>query len=131
MNSVSHRDFEAKSAGKVIAARFAQKLQDDRAVLALHLVNGTPPHRLSRRKASKVLGVSRYRIGVAALATSDEIELLALGRLRLRDVRRAHAQSRKAIDDNDIIDFITRVNPSRVLAILDQMTAPPQLVAAE
>jgi hypothetical protein len=45
-------------------------------------------------------------------------------------VRRAHAQSRKTIDDTVIVDFINRADPNRILAILDLITAP-QLVAAE
>jgi hypothetical protein len=83
MNSVSHRDLEAKPVTtmvvKAIVARLAQKLQDERAVLALALIAGAPIPPMSRRKASKVMGVSRYEIEVAARATPDELELLALG----------------------------------------------------
>ena len=128
MNFVQHRAFEAKpTVADKLAARFAQKLQDDRAVLALALIAGAPIPPMSRRKASKVLGVSRCRIGVAALATPAEVRLLARGRLRLRDVRAAHAQPRKAIADDDIIAFIDRVDPNRVLQVLDAMTAPTRV----
>jgi len=135
MNSVSHQNIEAKPVtamvGKAIAARLTQKLQDERAVLALALIAGAPIPPMSRRKASKVMRVSRYKIEVAARATPDELELLALGRLRLRDVRAAHAQPRKPLDDSAIVDFINRVDPNRILAVLDRMTAPQIATAAE
>ena len=111
-------------AGEAIAAWLAQKHQDARAILALESCNGAPVPPMSRRRAAKLLNVTRYRIASAALATPDEIECLKLGRLRLSDVRRAHAQSRKAIDDATIVAFINRVDPNRVLAILNRMTAP-------
>jgi hypothetical protein len=117
---------EAKSVplsctGKAIAARLARHHQDVRALLALDLINGAK--RLSRRQAAKAVGVRRHRITAAALATADQVELLKSGRLRLRDVRAAHAK-RVEMSDAEIIAFIDRVDPNRVLAILDRMTAP-------
>jgi hypothetical protein len=136
MHFVQHQTPEAKSVtvsrtGKAIAARYAQAHQDAKALFALNLVNGAPIPPMSRRKAAKTLGVSRYRIALAALATADERECVQLKRLRLRDVRRAHAK-RVEMSDAEIVDFINRADPGRILDILDAMTAPaPQLMAAE
>jgi integrase len=129
MNFVSHRlqNNNPPLIGKAIAARLARRQQDARALAALDLVNGAT--RPSRRQAAKLMGVTRYRIASAELATADEIECLKLGRLRLSDVRKAHAKPRP-LTDAEIESFIANADPYRVLAIVDRLTAPT-LAAAE
>ena len=115
--------------GKAIAARAAHHQRDVRALLALSLINGEPIPRLSHRQAAEATGVSRYRIALAALATPGEVEMVRAKRLRLSDVRRARAVKVK-VTDTQIQNYIERVDPNRVLNILDRMTAPTRVAAA-
>ena len=133
MNYVARQGCEAKSVAgsrtySAIAARLDRNEEDKRALLAVALVNGDPIPRLSEHAAAKATNVSRYRLRLAALATADDIELVRSGRLRLNDVRRTRSKS-KAMSDAKIIDFINRVDPDRVLEILDRLTAPVAMAA--
>ena len=128
MNVVLNPDTKTKPVtvvGKAIAARLAQHHQDARALLALNLVNGEAIPRMSRRQAAQQVGVSRYRIALAAAATAGEIECVKLGRLRLRDVRAAHAKRREATVD----DLIDRYDANVIMAAFDRLTAPTAVAA--
>jgi hypothetical protein len=125
MHFVHHQDLEANpvtTTGDAIAKRGARTREDVRAIMGARLLNGTA--RLSQRQAAKAADVSRHKIKVATLATPDEIERVKRGRLRLSDVRKAHAKARDEMSDADIAGFIDHADPNRVLAVLDAMTAP-------
>ena len=132
MNSVSHRDFEAKVAvsGKALARKLRNATPGARAIAALPLLSGTALVGATWAQAARVANVSVHSLAIAASASTTEREGLRSGTLTLKAVRRAHVQPCKPIDDNEIVDFINRVDPNRVLAILDAMTAPPQLAMA-
>ena len=133
MNFVSHQTIEAKTVtvtGKAIAARLARRLQDDRALLALDLVNGKPIPRQSRRRAAKLMNVSRYRVESAELATADEIECLKLGRLSLAHVRKAHAPAKPVkMSDAEVDALVDCIGADRFLEALDRVTAPVAIAA--
>jgi hypothetical protein len=126
MNFVQHQTM----LGKDLAERLSQMHPYARAVLALEFTNGRTLARLTRAQAAKLTGESPYNLSIAAIATADEREGLMCGRLKLSDVRRAHAHHRE-MTDAEIIAYINRANPDRILVMLDQMTAPPQPMAAE
>jgi hypothetical protein len=131
MNFVSHNlspNINPPLRGKAVAERLGHMRPDARAVLALTFTNGTAIGCLTRKQAARLTGVSPYNIALAAIATPDEREGLMRGRLKLRHVRAAHAKSRKP-SDSEIVDFIARADPNRVLSILDKLTAPVSTAA--
>jgi hypothetical protein len=130
MNFVHRQTIEAKPSlsGKALDEHLSLMRPGARALLALSLTRDVTLTRLTRAQAARVVEVPPYSVAIAALATLDERFGLKQGRITLSDVRKAHA--RKPSDD-DIIAFINAVDPARILEILDAMTAPPQLVAAE
>jgi hypothetical protein len=134
MHSVQHQTLEAKpvsATSAAIARRLAQHQQDVRALLALSLVSGAPIAPMSCRRAALMANASRYRIASAALATPGEIESLLAGRLRLRDVRRAHSL-KAMMTDSEIDALIDRIGADRLLEALDRVTTPASLaIAAE
>jgi hypothetical protein len=132
MNFVHHQNIEAKPAmsGKDLAERLPQMRPDARAVLALEFTNGRTLSRPTRVQAAKLTGVSPYNLSIAALATADEREGLMRGRLKLSDVRRAHAHPRKATI-GEIENLIRNADPNDVMSVFDRLTAPPLSVAAE
>jgi hypothetical protein len=122
--------FNPPMSGKDLAERLGQMSPDARAVLALSLTRTRGVVRLTRAQASRLAEVSPYNIALASLATSDEREGLMHGRIKLSDVRKAHAHPHTPSDD-EIVAFINAVDPDRVLNLLDRMTAPTLSVAAE
>jgi hypothetical protein len=124
--------FNPPMLGKDLAERLGQMSPDARAVLALSLTRTRGVERFTHAQASRLTEVPPYNIALASLATPDEREGLLQGRIKLSDVRKAHTHVREMTDD-EIVGFINRADPARVLEMLDQMTAPVplSLVAAE
>jgi hypothetical protein len=118
-----HQTIEANQSlsGKDLAEWFEDLHTGGRAVMALSLMaDGATITDLSPVQAASLAGVGLYAVALAAIATPDERSGLMRGNLRLSDVRKAHARKQS---DADIVAFINR-DPDRVLAVLDQMTAP-------
>jgi hypothetical protein len=121
--SYSTATFNPPVLGRDLAERLRQMRPGGRAVLALSLTGVRGVERLTRAQSSRLTQVSPYNIALANLATLDEQLALMRGELKLSDVRKAHAHVRE-MSDAEIVDFINRADPNRILAALDQMTAP-------
>lgn len=116
--------------GKGFARAMRGSTRSQRAALAAQLTNGTAIGAVTNLQAAALADVSSYSVSIARNATPAETEALLGRRICIRDVRKAHAKPRE-LSDADIVAFINRANPNRVLAILDHLTAPNLPVAAE
>ena len=67
-------------------------------------------------------------MAIVAGASADQLEALWSDRLSLNAVRKANAKPR-GLTDSEVDDFINRVDPNRVLAALDRLTAPSSIDA--
>ena len=121
--SYSTATFNPPVLGRDLAESLRQMRPGGRAVLALSLTGVRGVARLTREQSSRLTEVPLYNIALANLATLDEQLALMRGELKLSDVRKAHAHVRE-MTDAEIVDFINRADPNRILAVLDQMTAP-------
>jgi hypothetical protein len=133
MNYVSHSNLNIKSplSGKALAKRVRKDPPAQRAVQAARIARGEAPIvDLTTAQIALLTRLSAASVALAKNASTDELAALMLGETSLRKLRKANAKPRE-MTDADIKGLIDRVGPNRFLAILDQMTAPPQLVAAE
>jgi hypothetical protein len=121
--SYSTATFNPPVLGKDLAERLRQMRPGGRAVLALSLTGVRGVTCLTRAQSSRLTEVPLYNIALANLATLDEQVALMRGELKLSDVRKAHAHARE-MTDAEIVDFIERADPNRILEMLDRMTAP-------
>ena len=115
--------------GRAVAQRLRYSSPADRALAALQFTNGIPIAGLTRAQAARVARSSVYNVWIASLAAPDEREALRRGRIKLRDVRAAHAK-RKTPSEADIIAIINRIGPDAIMAALDRLTAPEPAAAA-
>ena len=129
MNSVSHQVFEAKSLlrGKAIAYGRKAPLHQ-RLRLAKLLLGDVPGGDLTYTQVALLAGVSARSVSTVDRATLEQSAGLFDGTLSLNAVRKANAKPCE-MTDADIEDFIDRVDPNRVLAALDRLTAPQSIAA--
>ena len=115
--------------GRFVAKHAHGRPLNERLVTVTMLLGNIQLGELTHAQIAKLAGVSLDSVSIVANATPDERKALFNG-ASLRSVRKANAKPRE-MTDAEIEAFIDRVDPNRVLAILDRKTAPPQLVAAE
>ena len=128
MSSISHQTPEAKPLlrGKVLARNLRKASPAMRAILVTPLTNGAAIGGLPKAQAARLGRVSAKSIAIVAGASAEQLEALWSGQLSLNAVRKANAKPRE-MTDADIEDFIDRVDPNRVLAALDRLTAPSSI----
>lgn len=130
MNYISYQTPEAKLllSGKVLARNLRKTSPAMRAILVAPLTNGTAIGVLTKAQAARLGRVSAKTMAIVAGASADQLEALWSDRLSLNAVRKANAKPR-GLTDSEVDDFINRVDPNRVLAALDRLTAPSSIDA--
>ena len=133
MNFVSHLNpgIKPEVTGKALAKQVRKDPPAQRAVQAARIARGEASIvDLTTAQIALLTRLSAASVALVKNASADDLAALMLGETSLRKLRKANANPRE-MNDADIKDLIDRAGPNRFLAILDQMTAPPQLVAAE
>jgi hypothetical protein len=133
MNFVSHPNLDIKQevVGKDLAKQVRKEPPAQRAVQAARIARGEASIvALTTAQIGLLTHLSPASVALAKTASADDLAALMLGEMSLRQLRKANAKPRE-VTDQHIKDFINRVDPNRVLTILDQLTAPALSVAAE
>lgn len=103
---------------------------EKRALLAHELVRGALYlQNLTRSQAGAVAGVSVSYLNTVHRASPAELELLSRGWLKLSKLH--NKQRYPVTDDDDVERIISKIGFKRVWNVMDRMTAPASVVAAE
>ncbi|MCP1765149.1 hypothetical protein [Bradyrhizobium japonicum] len=114
--------------GRKLSRRVSKLDAANRALLAhslergsLHLLNPT------RKQAAALARVSACYVGALNRASSDERRALEQGALSLSALQ----HRRRPMTDDDVERVVKRFGISRIFAVIDRLTAPQHMEAAE